>query len=203
MATLKKKDFKRIVKESENVDELVNDEGGIISGDETFNKGTEIKTGPINHTGDIKGIPQTTDDYAAQAIQPRNWWWSMSYGYGQGVGKTPSPVGNFNESEELTELDNSNMMKQMVEDILAKKSDNKDMIKKSNSSDVNRNNIPDIDDLSDKQMIVVGKLKDLIDTINGNNLSSEEVGIVMNYIVSNINTSNVPMDYKNIIRKQL
>jgi hypothetical protein len=199
MKTFKKKDFKRIVIESSKVDEFVNDDGGIISGDETFNKGTEIKTGPINHQGDIKGIPQTTDDFAAQAIQPRNWWWSMSYGYGQGQSRTPSTAGNLGEGDDITE---SNVNK-MVEDILKRRTNNKDMVTKSNASDINRNDIPDIDDLSDNQMIVVGKMRDFIDTINSNNLSGEEIGIVLNYLVMNIETSQIPSDYKNIIRKSL
>jgi hypothetical protein len=199
MPIIKKKDFKRIVNESNDVNEFVNDDGAMISGDEKYNKGAEIKTGPINTTGDIKGIPQTTDDFAAQAIQPRNWWWSLTYGYGQGVGKSPSPAGNFAESEELTE---SNIHK-MVEDILNARSNNKDMVKRAKNNDVNRNNIPDIYDLSDKQMIIVSKMEDLIDSINSNNLSGDEVGIVMNYLISNMDTSKVSSDYKNIIRKQL
>jgi len=199
MKTFKKKDFKRIIIESSNVDEFVNDDGGIISGDESFNKGTEIKTGPINHQGDIKGIPQTTDDFAAQAIQPRNWWWSMSYGYGQGASRAPSLAGNLGEGDDITE----NNVNKMVEDILKRRSNNQDMVAKSNASDVNRNEIPDIDDLSDNQMIVVGKMRDFIETINSNNLSGEEIGIVLNYLMMNIETSQIPRDYKNIIRKGL
>jgi len=77
------------------------------------------------------------------------------------------------------------------------------MVAKSNASDVNRNEIPDIDDLSDNQMIVVGKMRDFIETINSNNLSGEEIGIVLNYLMMNIETSQIPRDYKNIIRKGL
>lgn len=210
MTTFKKKDFKKMVIES-SIDEFVNDDGSIISGDEKFNKGVDVKTGPINLPGDEKGVAIDTDKFASQAIQPRNWWWSLSYGYGQGKGKSPigSNIGlnsggdNFNENIDEGELTSEQKMKKMVEDILSRKSNSQDIVKKTSNSDVNRNGIPDIKDLSDTKMIVVGKLRDLIDTIKSSNFSSEEIGIVLNFLITNINTTDIPNDYKNIIRKQL
>jgi hypothetical protein len=211
MTTFKKKDFKRMVIESNNINEFVNDDGSMISGDEKYNKGVDIKTGPINMPGDEKGIPVDTDKHAANAIQPRNWWWSLSYGYGQGKGKSPigSNIGNgpdgdtFSESIDESELTSEQRMNKMVEDILSRQSDNKDLVKRGSTSDVNRNGIPDIKDLSDTKMIIVGKLRDVLDTIESSNLSGEEVGIVLNHLLSNIDSSQIPIDYKNIIRKQL
>ena len=213
MTTFKKKDFKKLVIESENIDELVNDDGSMISGDEKYNKGVDVKTGPINMPGDEKGIAQDTDKFRSQAIQPRNWWWSLSYGYGQGSGKRPDtttsnsmhslPLG-FHESEEISEADISEeRMRKMVEDILSRKSDNQELVKKRNNSDVNRNGIPDIEELSDTKMIMVGKLRDLIDTMESGNLSGEEFGIILNFLLSTLDTSSIPSDYKNIIRKKI
>ena len=213
MTTFKKKDFKKLVIESENIDELVNDDGSMISGDEKYNKGVDVKTGPINMPGDEKGIAQDTDKFRSQAIQPRNWWWSLSYGYGQGSGKRPDtttsnsmhslPLG-FHESEEISEVDISEeRMRKMVEDILSRKSDNQELVKKRNNSDVNRNGIPDIEELSDTKMIMVGKLRDLIDTMESGNLSGEEFGIILNFLLSTLDTSSIPSDYKNIIRKKI
>lgn len=211
MTTFKKKDFKKMVIESNSIEEFVNDDGSMISGDERYNKGVDVKTGPINMPGDEKGIAVDTDKHAAQAIQPRNWWWSLSYGYGQGKGKSPigSNIGNgpesdtFGESIDESELTSEQRMKKMVEDILSRQSDNQDLVKRRSNSDVNRNGIPDIKDLSDTKMIVVGKLKDLLDTIESSNLSGEEVGVVLNYLLTTINSSQIPSDYKNIIRKLL
>jgi len=213
MTTFKKKDFKKLVIESENIDELVNDDGSMISGDEKYNKGVDVKTGPINMPGDEKGIAQDTDKFRSQAIQPRNWWWSLSYGYGQGSGKRPDtttsnsmhslPLG-FHESEEISEADISEeRMRKMVEDILSRKSDNQELVKKRNNSDVNRNGIPDIEKRSDTKMIMVGKLRDLIDTMESGNLSGEEFGIILNFLLSTLDTSSIPSDYKNIIRKKI
>ncbi len=200
MTTFKKKDFKNTVVESTQVDEFVNDDGGIIGGDEKYNKGVDVKTGPINMPGDDKGVALTTNKHAANAIQPRNWWWSLTYGYGQGTGKGATPIAsNLGESELTAEQ----RMRNMVEDIMTKKSNSAGIVKKKSNSDVNRNNIPDIEELSDSQMIVVGKLDDLVDTINGLPLSPDELGIVVNRLVSKIDSSKIAVDYKNIIRKQL
>jgi len=211
MTTFKKKDFKKLVIESTNIDELVNDDGSMIGGDERYNKGVDVKTGPINMTSDEKGVALDTDTFAAQTIQPRNWWWSLSYAYGQGNGKSQigSNIGNggdegsFSESIDESELTSEQKMRKMVEDILSKQSNNQDLVKRGSNSDVNRSGIPDIDDLSDTKMIIVGKLKDLIDSIGSSNLSGEEVGIVLNFLLGNIDSSQLPSDYKNILRKQL
>lgn len=211
MATFKKKDFKKLVKESDNIEEFVTDDGSVISGDEKYNKGVDVKTGPINMPDDEKGIAQDTDKFRSQAIQPRNWWWSLSYGYGQGSGKRPESVHGDNihgeplgETEELTESELAEeRMRKMVEDILSKRSSNKDLVKKRATSDVNRDNVPDIEELSDTKMIIVGKLNDLIETMGASNLNGEEAGIVLNHLVSNLDTSKIPSDYKNIIKKQL
>ena len=193
-----------MVVETASIDEFVNDDGGIISGDEKYNKGVDVKTGPINMPGDEKGLALTTNKFAANAIQPRNWWWSLTYGYGQGQGASVM-ASNLGESDSIdeSELTSEQRMRKMVEDILSKKSNNSDIVKKGKTSDVNRNNIPDIEDLSNTQMIIVGKLKDLIDSMGSTNMNGEELGITLNYFLSNVDTSQIPNDYKNIIRKQL
>ena len=207
MATIKKKDFKNAVIESAPVDEFVNADGGIIGGDEKFNKGVDVKTGPINMPGDDKGVALTTNKHAANAIQPRNWWWSLTYGYGQGTGRgSANPVAsNLGESESIdeSEITAEQRMRSMVEDIMKERMDNTDIVKKRNNSDVNRNNVPDIKDLSKTQMIIVGKLEELVSSMGSNNMSAEELGITLNHFLSKIDTSKIPSDYKNIIRKQI
>ena len=123
MITFKKKDFKKQVSESKTVDELVDADGGIISGDEKFNKGTDVKTGPINtEPEDIKGVALTTNKHAANAIQPRNWWWSLTYGYGQGQRTGASAMAaTVGESIDESELTAEQWMRKMVEDKLSKK----------------------------------------------------------------------------------
>jgi len=205
MATFKKNEFKNMVAESTPIDEFVNDDGGIIGGDEKYNKGVDVKTGPINMPGDDKGLALTTNKHAANAIQPRNWWWSLTYGYGQGQGASVM-ASNLGESDSIDEsqLTSEQKMRKMVEDILSKKlNNNSDIVKKGRNSDVNRNKVPDIEELSDTQMIIVGKLNDLIDSMGSTNMNGEELGITLNYLLSSVDTTQIPSDYKNMIRKQL
>ena len=176
MATFKQKDFKKMVTDAEDGKEFVDDDGGIISGDEKYNKGVDVKTGPINMPGDDKGLALTTNKHAANAIQPRNWWWSLTYGYGQGQGASVM-ASNLGESDSIDEsqLTSEQKMRKMVEDILSKKlNNNSDIVKKGRNSDVNRNKVPDIEELSDTQMIIVGKLNDLIDSLGSTNMKGEE-----------------------------
>jgi hypothetical protein len=211
MATIKKKDFKKQVAEVKSIEEFVNDDGGIISGDEKFNKGSDVKTGPINtDPEDIKGVAVDTDKHRASAIQPRNWWWSLSYGYGQGRGKSPigSNIGyhgdgELGESIDESELTAEQKMRNMVEKFLTKRSSSTDLVKKNSNGDINRNDIPDIEELEDTKMIVVGKVKDLIDSITSANLNGEEIGMIVNYMITNMDTAAIPSDYKNIIKTQL
>jgi hypothetical protein len=212
MATFKKTAFKKKIKESIKVDEFVTDDGAVISGDEKYNKDVEITTGPINLPGDDKGISPTTDDHATSAIQPRNWWWSLSYGYGQGSGKSPvgsnlglqgASYGSFDESIDESNLTSEQRMKKMVEDIMTNRAESKGLVNRGDANDVNRNKIPDIEDLNDTNMIVVGKVDDMMDTIATSNLSGEEVGIVLNHLLDTVDTSKIPSDYKRIIRNKI
>jgi hypothetical protein len=201
MATIKKNDFKRVVSEGKSLNEFVDSDGGIISGDERFNMGSEIKTGPLNQPDEDKGIATTTDDFASTSIQPKNWWWSFSYGQ-----SNPPVVGNLDMNPSDTNLDESELtreqlMKNMVEDVLAKKSSNKDLVRKSDNNDVNRDNIPDISKLEKTKMVVIGRIKDFIDSINNDNLNGEELAIMLNYMLKNVKTTDIPFEYKSILKK--
>jgi hypothetical protein len=52
-------------------------------------------------------------------------------------------------------------------------------------------------------MIITSKMKDLIDTINVSNLTGDEIAIVLNNLISNIDTKEMSNNYKQIISKQL
>lgn len=212
MVTIKKKDFKKSISKGRVIKEFVGDGGGIISGDEKFNKNVDVKTGPINtDPDDIKGVALDTDTHKSQAVQPRNWWWSMSYGYGQGKGTLPigANIGMngsgeaFDESIDESELTAEQRMKKMVEDILTNKTNKSELVKKRSNLDINRNKIPDIDELEDTKMIVVGKLDDIVDSVKSGNLNGEELGIMLNHLLININTDSIPRDYKRIIKNHI
>ena len=211
MAIIKKKDLKSFTpkknklennisvnqEDKDEIKELVNSDGSFISGDHTRNSNREIETGPV----DVDGIPQTTDDYAATAIQPRNWW--TLYGNNQ-YGGTNYSHGVLPIGEAEKKVIAKDKMEKMVEDLIKSKPDYRDMVKKTISTDINRNKIPDLDDLTNaNKQIVVSKLNQLVESIKHNALTSDEIGIIIYYLIANVNITKLSDDYKNIIKKKL
>ena len=87
-------------------------------------------------------------------------------------------------------------MKDMVEDIVTKKV-TKDIF------NLKKNEIPDIDVVAEENPILVRKLKNLIDIVSLNQATGEQKGIILNFLVSNIDTVNIPAEYKKEIIKNL
>jgi hypothetical protein len=126
-----KKEFfekhKPISNQETNLDELVDVNGGEISGD--YKPGyKQIQTGPapksFDDTSDYeKGISTTTDDWA-QYANPRSWW-SLYYGYGG----TPYSHGKRPISE------TKHKIKDMLENIVDKQ-DLEDIVEKSDDTDM-------------------------------------------------------------------
>jgi hypothetical protein len=205
MGTYKKKDFKKIKSEDlkvkeEKIDELVGPDGAELEdGDDIDGVGTnnsEIQAGPTLPYDD-KGDPTTSRDHEKSAIQPRRDY------YIDGVGGTHTGsvvgVGNMYEGEELDEIAKAKMRK-MVKELLSNRNQDNEMVNRSNSSDVNRNQIPDLTELNPT---ISNKVNELIKAVGANQLSKDEIGIVLNHIVMSLDTSQISPDYKNLIKKNL
>jgi hypothetical protein len=193
MATIKKKDLKKYKPKAneEDLDELVDADGSPI-GD---GKGSDRT--PTNDTEIEVPDQQTSDEFAQQAIQPNRYY----YGYGGTAYSHGHTVeGELTESE-LAEA----KMKDMIENLMNNKSDRRDLVKKRTPTDVNRNEIPDLEELSTKfnKPVVAKKTEDILKTMEMNKLSGEEVGIVINYILNNVDLSQIPREYKRLLRKNL
>lgn len=187
MATIKKKELKTYkVKEPEEIEELVDADGSEIEGDRTPTNDSEIE------------VPdqQTSDEFAKSAIQPNRMYYA--------VGGTAYSHGARVQSEnEVNEA--KNKLKKMVEDLLSNRNNTSDIVKKRKYSDVNRNDIPDLEELATKHQkpIAAKRAQEILNSIKKNNLNGEELGIVLNYIITNIDTNQLPNDYKRIIKGRL
>lgn len=179
------------------LDELVDSDGNFISGDETYKTTSQVRTAP----------QQTTADYAASAIQPRRY-----FGGGfDGGGGTPyshgSTVAVGESVEKEVPLEEKEKMKSIIEDILDKKNKEDDLVGKDvRYSDLNKNKIPDIEDLGGEkydQYSVSTKTRDLVDSINKNELSGEEIAITLNFILNNINVEEVPANLRRILKRKI
>jgi hypothetical protein len=188
MATIKKKDLKNYKTSTKKVglDELIDADGSPIEGDRNPVNNSEIETAP----------QATSDDHAALAIQPNRYYY--------GVGGTAYSHGARVQAEsELTEAEIAERkMATMLEDLISKSNDN-DMVQKFSDVDVNRNGIPDLQDLitTHHKQVVVKKAEDLIKTIHSNSLNGEQVGILLNYLLANMDLKKIPSDYKQVIKK--
>jgi translation elongation factor EF-G len=181
MKRIKKKDIKKY---KEKIEELVDDDGAPIEGDRTPTNDSEIETAP----------QQTTDDFAKSAIQPNRYY----YGFAGTPYSHGSKIRSESEKERAKKL-----MKDMIENILNKNDYYNDIVKQYKDSDVNKNGIPDLDELNDAfhKPVVVKKTKDLLRSIEMNGLNGEETGIVLNFILKNIDLSEIPQEYKTNLRK--
>lgn len=152
------KQQKNEIDEIEEIDELVNSMGGDISGDKPTANNTEIETAP----------QATTDDFADVAIQPnRRLFNAGGAQYSKGL----------DFKSENNKIVAKNKMIKLLEDI-ASELDNSEKM-----NDINNNNIPDIKELSSN---VANKVTVLVDSISKNNLNSQQITIILSYILQNI-----------------
>lgn len=188
MTTFSKKDF-----ENKNINELVNSDGGFIEGDRNVTNNSEIETGPVqapfNDDSDYEKGISTTTDRASRYRAPKFWWNSYFGGtaYSHGV----------RNSSTIQEND----YKQMIKELLSQKSPDNDVVTKYLDTDINKNNIPDLEELSNPA--AVNKTKDFLNVIKNNHLTAEQIAIMINYILKNVDIKQIPNNYKNIIIKKL
>lgn len=193
MSTIKKKDLKKYKSRTKKkeLDELVDADGSPIGGDNNSGNYT-----PTNDS-EIETAPQgTSDDHANAAIQPNRLYYGLdggSYSHGAHV-----------RGESVEDRIAEAKMKKIIEDLTNKVTD-REMVKRKNNSDVNRNSIPDLEELSTtyNKPIVSKKAQALLNTFEMNNLNGEEIGIVINYILTNVDLSSIPQDYKNILKRTI
>lgn len=159
MATIKKKDIKKYKKvKDQDLEELVDADGSPIEGDRNPTNDSEIETAP----------QQTSDDFAKAAIQPNRYYHNV---HGSDYSHGTRAMGE----SELAEA----KMRDMIERMLNAKSKDNDMVKRFKETDMNQNNVPDMKDLEMNKPITAKKTQDLIKSMQMNNLTPEEVDVVI------------------------
>lgn len=173
MVTIKKQDLKKYTP-VKNIDELVDADGSPIEGSKPDSDDNEIEASPM----------QTSDEFVGLALQPnrRN---KLGYTRENTISK--------------------DRMKEIVEDIINKNKSNKGFVSKKETPDVNSNGIPDIDELANEmgKPAPVRHAQIFMDDIKTTPLIGDEKAIIINYILSNIDTSDISDEYKNILRKRI
>lgn len=173
MVTIKKRDLKKYTP-VKNIDELVDADGSPIEGSKPNQNDNEIESSPM----------QTSDEFVAMSMQP-NRGYKLGYTRENTISK--------------------DKMKEIVEDIINKKQTSNGFVSKKQSPDVNANGIPDIDELANEmgKPAPVRHAQIFIDDVKTTPLNGDENAIILNYILSNFDTSGISDEYKNILRKKI
>jgi len=153
-----------IIDEEEVIDELVTSTGGEISGDEKNVNNSEIKTAP----------QATTDQFNSNAIQPNR--------YLYGVMGSAYSVGTRQGTMEHVNKEAKEKMLNLLEDMgaLPTSNDIGTQATSNDMADINNNNITDTKELSQN---VSSKLAILVNTVEKNNLNSEQVTMILNTLL--------------------
>lgn len=147
------------LEETQELDEFVNGMGASISGDKPNVNNSEIETAP----------QATSDDHNTAAIQPNRYLYNVD---------SVGPRGNGTVSTENYEVAKGKFIN-LLEDVTGPQiSSDKTM------TDFNNNDIVDINELPSN---VARKLTDLVDSVVNNNLSDEQVDIVIQFVNAKLN----------------
>lgn len=191
-----KKYFKEEYTPNEEVVEELFSPDGEFGGDTPNKPHQEIKTDTgksFDDDSDFEpGIPQTSDDFASKTKNRSNWYGMTNQGqpYGSGVNHAV-----------YTEGDMTERAKKLVRELLQNRSNENDLVTNSQGSDVNRNEIPDIQEIENG--VIISKTQEFVNSVSSNELSGDELGVVLNYIVANLNMSQVPNDYKRLLKQKI
>lgn len=183
----------------EEVDELYNPDGD-FGGDKPNKPYADITVDTPKSFDDTSDydpdIPQTTDDFVQKTQNKGKWWVNVGYGgtpYSRGFKGTMV-------AENSDEVAKGKMLK-MIKELLQNKTSDNEIVDKTSYSDVNRNNVPDIQELNNS--VVISKTNEFLNTVNSNDLSGEDLGVIINHILTNVNLKDIPTDYKNLIKRNL
>ena len=149
------------LEEVEELEEFVNGMGASISGDKPNVNNSEIETAP----------QATSDDHNQAAIQPNRYLYNVD-----SVG--PRGNGTISTMESKYELAKSKLI-EMLEDVTGPQ-----MSSNKTITDFNDNDVVDINELPSN---VARKLTDLVDSVINNNLTTEQIEIVIEYVNTKLN----------------
>jgi len=191
-----------------NINELVNKDGTRI-GANNVQIGQNNSKSASNSTSDPMYDPEDGDQLKNAVSQQRQngyrgWKATMllpmqaiSY-----MSDEDEKTGKSLTKEKIKKSSKKKMTK-MVEDIVNKKFSKEVLDKVKINGDINKNGVPDIEIISDENPLLVRKVKNLIDIISKNQATGEQKGVILNYLINNIGSTDIPMEYKSEMLKKL
>lgn len=195
-----------------NINELVNKDGTRI-GSNNVQIGQNNSKSASNSTSDPIYDPETGKQLRNAVSQQRqNGQRGRNAGYllripatsvGSSDGMSYMSDKDKDKNKEKVKKSSKKKMTKMVEDIVNKKFSKEVLNKVKTNGDINKNGVPDIEIISDENPLLVRKVKNLIDIISKNQATGEQKGVILNYLINNIGSTDIPMEYKNEMLKKL
>ena len=127
----------------------------------------------------------------------------MGYPYWQSKKEFEKAFINWWDNKGVVEESSKKKMKSMVEDIVDKKFPKEVVDKIKKYGDIRKNGVPDIEIISDENPLLVRKVKSLVDIIEKNQATGEQKGVILNFLINNIGTIDIPAEYKQEMLKKL
>jgi hypothetical protein len=184
------------------ISELIRANGAPIGGDYRIDQDDSMTTSPTTP-------PTTTDDFIKNSRQGPNRFMYRSFAREDDNTKEKAKLPSKDRKKKYpkkpkSELEESAKFKMddLVEDIINKKSFDKDIIDKIRYSQINTEGIPDLDVIKETNPILVRKVVALKDIIEKNNASGEEKGIILNYLLS-LDMTDLPPVFKNKLKEKI
>ena len=189
-----KKDFQDKYKAKE-VEELYDPNKGEIGGDTviTHNQiSVDTPVIPGDDTSDRKkGISKDTEKHVAQTKNQSADMAMSRFNMG-------TAYGYVREDEKSLEETAKDKMRKIVKELLQSRNDSSDLVKNNQYSDINSNEIPDLEEIDD---IYLSKLvDDMVNSLNGK--EEDIIAVILNDLVIKLGDKLSP-DYKNIIKGKL
>jgi hypothetical protein len=172
--------------------ELVNKNGSRISGDYKIDQDNSMTTSPSEP-------PVTTDDFIKATRQGKTMFMYRSF---------YSEDNEENKDVKLPKKDKkkknpkkAKTKKRIKEDVFTKKDFDKEFVEKQTNYLV-KNEIPNLESIRETNPILIRKVSSLKDIIEKNNTSGEELGVILNHILS-MDLKELPKEYKDILKNKL
>jgi len=178
--------------------ELVNKNGSKIGGDYKIDQINSMTTSPSEP-------PVTTDDYMKATKQGKSLYMFRSF-YTEDD-ETSSDVKEPKEDikkkkgKKKSKKKKIKESKSMIEGIFTKKDFDKEFVEKKDSN-INLDKIPNLEFIRETNPILIRKVSALKDIIEKNISSGEEIAVVINYLLD-LDLSDVPSEYKNILKNKI
>jgi hypothetical protein len=127
----------------------------------------------------------------------------MGYPYWQSKQEFESAFINWWGNKTNVVESSKKKMKNMVEDIVDKKFPKEVVDKLKKYGDIRKNGVPDIEVISEENPLLVRKVKSLVDIVEKNQATGEQKGVILNFLINNIGTIDIPAEYKQEMLKKL